>query len=471
MFKARILSATLPALLCCAGCSDSADPMMQGGLTPTPNETAGTGATAGTSAPPPGAGGAAGTMATPTAGTTGSGQPPGDQPVAGQAPGDTPTAASDPTTPFEMLPDNCKGFEVRGLTHSPGGDTLPNTCAPFHNVRNNPYAIRCIDADPAYSTGWSGDEWCILPPEPSLGMQIAVSPADYANPESGFVLDPGSETTQNYYKNSDNAEQRYFYRVNLRMRTGSHHIINSLIADRPDGWTSERDTGLDEKGFLGAQRPDADRPMTREVPPENAGHGDVLEANQQFQFNMHHFNFTEEPLLREVWANIWWKPESEVTEELGGIGIFGNPADINIRPGEHRELEYTCNVTGNTRIVTLNGHRHASTTRFGVWIEREGGGIESVYESFDYNDMPTYAYDSVAMNPVPDVATKTDGASSGVLTVSPGDKIHFVCDITNDIPSNVENNVTLNFGNEVLTGEMCILFGSHTGDPLCGFIL
>jgi hypothetical protein len=382
-------------------------------------------------------------------------------------PGD-PEPTLDPTTPLGELPERCRGFDVEGLQHSPGGSVLPNTCAPFDNVYNNPYAIRCIDADPDYETGWPGDEWCILPPPPDKGIQVGVNPADYENPEDGFVLEPGQERTQNYYANAGNPEPRYFYRVNLRLRTGSHHVINTMIDDRADGWTNEQDTGLGQRSFLGAQRPDADRPQTLDVPEENAGHGDELRARQQLQYNMHHFNFTEQPVLREVWANVWWKDEREVREVLGGIGIFAPPRAIDIAPGEHRVLHYYCEVPGNTRIVTLNGHRHASTDRFGVWIDRADGSSESVYESFDYNDMPTFAYDSLSMNPAPDVATRKDGASSGVLTVAPGDRIHFVCDITNDVPENIENNVTLRFANEVITGEMCILFGSRTGDALCG---
>ena len=149
--------------------------------------------------------------------------------------------------------------------------------------------------------------------------------------------------------------------------------------------------------------------------------------------------------------------------EIDGIGIFGNPLDLNIPNGEHRVLHYRCDVPGNTRIMTLNGHRHAWTDRFGVWLIRSGTTEEvPIYESFDYNDMPTYQYDSVTKNPVPNRASEVDGAFSGVLDVKRGDQLHFVCDITN------MSGGSLRFANEVMTGEMCILFGSRTGDALCG---
>jgi hypothetical protein len=70
------------------------------------------------------------------------------------------------------------------------------------------------------------------------------------------------------------------------------------------------------------------------------------------------------------------------------------------------------------------------------------------------------------VNPTPDLTSKTDGAFSGMLELVPGDKLHFVCDITNRIDQR------LRFANEVETGEMCILFGSRTGDSLCsGFLM
>ena len=198
-----------------------------------------------------------------------------------------------------------------------------------------------------------------------------------------------------------------------------------------------------------------------QVPPENAGLGDRLLANQQFSLNLHHFNFEEGPALRQVWINIWYKPEAEVTDEMGGIAMFGNPADVSLAPGEHRVLHYACDVTGNTRIITLNGHRHTWTDRFGVWLER-GSETIPLYESFHYDDMPTYQYDSISTNPTPDMPSKTDGAFTGLLEVGPGDQLHFVCDVNNTTDH------SLRFANEVETGEMCILFGSRIGDPLCG---
>src|SRR6516164_7709730 len=66
--------------------------------------------------------------------------------------------------PDGRITPECEGFTLAGLKYSPGGDTLPNKCAPFDATTNNPYAVRCIDAMPTYKTGYPGDEYCILPP-------------------------------------------------------------------------------------------------------------------------------------------------------------------------------------------------------------------------------------------------------------------------------------------------------------------
>ena len=383
------------------------------------------------------------------------------------------TGPPDHRTPFDELAAECKGFDVRGLQHSPGGDVLPNKCAPFDNVLNNPYAIRCIDANPSYRSGYPGDEFCILPPPPDRGTQVRVGPTSYTAVPAEFLMQPGREIVDYYYTNATTTEDQYYYRTNIRMRAGSHHmIIRVLGTDRGDGFSPEQDLfgtlrpdSAESRSFGGAQRPDEDRPAgILEVPAENADMGELLKAGQQFSFNLHHFNLGQSPVLREAWVNIWWKPKAEIKRPIGGISIVGNPLDLSMAPGEHRVLHYMCPVSSPVRIITLNGHRHASTSRFGAWVVRKDGSTQSVYESFDYNDMPTYQYDTLSTNPAPDMAKRIDGAWTGPLELVAGDQLHFVCDVRNELAQ------PLKFANEVKTGEMCILFGSRTGGPLCGLV-
>jgi hypothetical protein len=467
MSQSTFSVAVLIGLLAGACSEDKNDPIAAAG-----GAAMGTAATGGAS----GEGGVGGAAGDPVGGAggveAGTGGTAGDPPVggaggAGGAGGTGGLPMLDPETPWGDVPADCKGFELVGLTESPGGNVLPNKCAPFDGTFNNPYAIRCVDADPAFDTGFLGDEWCILPPPVDLGTQVHVGPDSYDNVDSSFLLAGGDEVNDYYYLNAKNEEEHFYYRTNWRMRSGSHHMIISLIEERDDGWATTGDSGIGigggsaSRSFGGAQRSDQDRPQgVMDIPPENAGLGGRLRVRDQFSFNLHHFNMGTDPILREAWVNVWYKPAEEVTDEMKGIALFGNPLDVAVDPGERRELHYVCDVPGSTRVITINGHRHLNTDRFGVWLERDGQDIP-IYESFFYSDMPTYQYDSISVNPTPDKASMTDGAFSGMLELVPGDRLHFVCDITNRIDQ------TLRFANEVETGEMCILFGARTGDALC----
>jgi hypothetical protein len=389
---------------------------------------------------------------------------------AAQASADLPKL--DANTAFKDVPAQCRGFEVVGLKESPGGNTLPNKCAPFHGVYNNPYAIRCVDAEPSYKTPYGGDEYCILPPPAELGTQVHVGPEDYAKPGT-FELAAGNEENTMYYVNAPNADDHYYYRVNWRMRAGSHHMIITVSdTDREDGWAADLtggqgknvgatgfDAGAGSRSFGGAQRPDLDRPQgTLAVPPENVGIGALLQAKQQFSFNLHHINTGESPVLREAWVNVWYMDKSEVTKEMKPLSASGSPRDVSIPARQRTVLKYRCNVQNESRIITMNGHRHAHTDRFSVWVKKQSGEEVRAYESFNWEDMPTYQYDSVSSNPAPDVANKMDGASTGELTLTKGDELYFLCDINNTL------DVPLKFANEAIDGEMCILFGSYLGE-------
>ena len=55
-------------------------------------------------------------------------------------------------------------------------------------------------------------------------------------------MEPGEEVTDFYFINTPNAEEHWFYRVNIRMRAGSHHMINNMMdADRADGFSGTGD--------------------------------------------------------------------------------------------------------------------------------------------------------------------------------------------------------------------------------------
>jgi hypothetical protein len=243
------------------------------------------------------------------------------------------------------------------------------------------------------------------------------------------------------------------------MRPGSHHLINSIVGGKPEeGYIPDGADCPGERlsGFPGTQNLVLDSPPNGIPAPENAGLGRLLPANSSICHNHHAYNFTEETQLREIWVNVWFIDESEITQRASPIFLIAGPWE-GIQPRTQETLEYTTPVEGSGRIISMFGHRHAWTERFAVWKNEE-----LVYDSWDWNESVVFNYDSITENPPPDPDRQVDGAASGILPVETGDEIRFTCDINN------ESDQTLYFRNALYEGEMCILFGSAVDVSLTG---
>jgi hypothetical protein len=74
---------------------------------------------------------------------------------------------------------------------------------------------------------------------------------------------------------------------------------------------------------------------------------------------------------------------------------------------------------------------------------------------------------------MPNFASKTDGAATGIRWLEPGEQLHFNCRIQYtdaradavNAPITPAENGPLQFANEAFTAEMCILFGSTAEGP------
>jgi hypothetical protein len=431
-----------------------------------------------------------------TAGTGAMGPAGGMAPAAAAGDG----GANQMVCPSCPIPKNCQGLALEGMKYSPGGSVLPNKCAPFHGTINNPYAIRCIDAIPGFKTKFPGDEYCILPPPPDQGLQVGLHPqgdvdtywkqmwagdfSGYDNPPAPWVLMPGDEITQNYLTTATNAQAQNYYRTYYRMRTGSHHNIVSMhMSSQPDGWISNGGgealpgpfdlTSGTLIGILGGQqRPDDGTPSTLEKPPEDEGLYLVFPAAPRIIFNMHHFNITNGPVLREGWSNIWFEQDART---LASWYMGMSPTEIialSVPAGTTADLHYSFSIGAETRLLRVFGHRHFWTPNFSTWIQRAAGGDpEPIYQSYDWFDQPTYRYDSVVKNPALNPAAKADGAVSGDVMLHPGDKMHFNCHVvftdaraaTDMHAPSPEKIGALRFANEAFNGEMCIQYGNAVG--------
>jgi hypothetical protein len=316
----------------------------------------------------------------------------------------------------------------------------------------NPMTMPCGPLN----SGYDGDELCILPPDPALGIQLHIGPTDYDDPaqQREFELPPNGELTRCYYLNVPLTETFNFYEQHYRLRPGSHHLIMHMNTDggaHPDGWD-----GCEMGGFIpigGTQRSVSEFPIDGITPPEDENLFRPLLPNTLLKFELHFVNTTNEPILREVWVNFKRKEVKDGDQILGGVFMVGG-VTMAIQPHTKETLNYKCPpLTEPKRMVSLFGHRHAHTTRFSAWAHR-AGVRELIYEDYDWQEPTELTYNSVVKNPAADPARRKAGGASGILDFAVGDTLEWECEIDNT------SDQILRFRNEVYTGEMCNVFGS-----------
>lgn len=313
-------------------------------------------------------------------------------------------------------------------------------------------------------TDFAGDDNCIVPPEKGAGFQLHIGPTDYDNPDDVWVMQPGEENVQCYHMTTPNADGMYYFKQQYRMRPGSHHLIIGASSDAtaPDGWGDCSPTAL--LGAIGGtQHAVEDFPPSGKDAPEDEGLGKHIDAHTPLDVQLHFYNSTSKPTLREVWVNFVEKPAGEVKQTLGGLAGF---SVVRVAPHTNAVVTGSCDAEAASgsdgadgqRIVSLFGHAHWHNERFAVFRVNTDATEDLVYDSYEGAEAPTYVYNSVIENPIADNATKRSGAISGDFVLHAGESLRWECDITNDL------NTTLTSTNEAFTGEMCILFGSVAGN-------
>lgn len=292
-------------------------------------------------------------------------------------------------------------------------------------------------------TKYPGDEYCILPPPADKGFQLHIGPSNYDNPESQYLLQPGEENVVNLSATSGNDKDVYYYYRQYRMRPGSHHVIMSANG----------------KSIGGTQNLARDTPDYGLIPPENEDVGLPLAAHAKLNANMHFYNFTDKPMLRELWVNYWYKDQATVKEPANRIfSMTGVSAAV---AHSHVVVGASCPVNGTGRVLTLSGHRHLNNVRFSVWLN-SGGKRDLVFEDYDSEHPGELEFNSIATNPMPNLTSKSMGGATGILNVKQGDTLDFECEIINNTNKNF-------FGaNEAQDDEMCILTGDTVGATVPG---
>jgi hypothetical protein len=339
--------------------------------------------------------------------------------------------SSVPTTPAMMQPTS---------PAQPAPSMMPTSMDPPAMMPSNdgPALDEC-----GLDTQFPGDEYCILPPPADKGFQVHLGPSNYDNPEPSFVMEPGTETTVQLSSTSGNDKDVYYYWRQYRMRPGSHHWIVTANGKR----------------IGGTQNLVKDTPDRGIIAPENQGVGMPLAARAQLGHSLHYYNFTDKPMIKEVWMNVWYRDAKDVTEPaLEMFSMLG----MGIAPGAHVIKHGACTVNGTGRLLTLYGHVHAHNKRFSAWRTR-GGQKMLLHQAFDWVHPGVSEFSSLTMNPALDPNSEVDGGYSGVVDLKPGDVIDFECDIVNDT-----NNVFVG-QNEAEDDEMCIMVGDSAGAQVPGF--
>ena len=363
-------------------------------------------------------------------------------PPATTAPVNTAAVAGASATPPAVTPPTAAGQPNTVPTPPPAimppaTQTPPGVMPPAAPTGGAPK----VDFDECnLKTKWQGDNVCITPPPPDKGFQLHVGPSNYENPEAKYILPAGGEVTESFTATSSNTEEIYYYFRQYRMRPGSHHmILNS--------------TGPQGRRIGGSQNPAWDEPQGGVIAPENKGVGMKLGPKTSFNVNLHYFNFTDKPILKEVWLNFWYRDAKDVTEPAKELFAL---VPMNVAPGQHVLLSGTCPIRETGHILTLYGHRHANNLRFAVWRER-AGKRDLVLDDYNWEEPALFQYSSTIMNTAPNPAMKVAGGWTGILDVKAGDNLIFDCEIIN------KTNATFRGQNEAKDDEMCILVGDTVG--------
>jgi hypothetical protein len=183
-------------------------------------------------------------------------------------------------------------------------------------------------------------------------------------------------------------------------------------------------------------------------------------ARAPSQADLHYFNATDQPILREFWLNLYLIPKESVKENpiqirgMGGLSWNTSPIPAKTR----KVYAYSCPITSDGRIVNLLGHTHAHGVRETAWIRHASGDRAQVFEQYDYRNPQIFYYDSIARNPA--FSADQPGALSGLLAVKAGDVLDWECEVNND------SAVGLTYTNHVQTGEMCNIWGDSVGPKI-----
>ena len=238
--------------------------------------------------------------------------------------------------------------------------------------------------------------------EPSQGFQYHLGP---------FDVPPGGDREFFYYEPDVGDEDLFIKRVEISMRPGSHHFIfytfeNSIpnvFMPEPQEYRDlyNEDGSPNTSAYLamgyhkfvsGTQWPW----MDYEFPD---GIALRMPHNYGFDLNGHYFNYTNETIVGEIYANVHTVNEEDINH-VAEILMLNN-SDFNLPPNQITTIEatYSFNQIKNMhdipddvdsiQLFQLFSHSHQLTERFDVeFYDGDTGQTQTIYTSIDYEHPP-----------------------------------------------------------------------------------
>jgi len=366
------------------------------------------------------------------------------------APAEEPTEPA-PAQPMESPPEEPA---APGTAQPVAGATAPEVPAV-----QPPLAAGCV------STGFPGDEFCLAQPSPEEGIQIHIGPSSYDDPAelTLWALAPGLEVEDCWSFHTPNATEFAYAAWESAARPGLHHAHQGMYAaEVADGQFEPCLDDFDDGSgqFLVATLPSAARTrIPRFVPaPENAGVARLVPAASPAQACLHHFNFTDVPLLRELWMNLY-VPAQTPTEYERPLRAAGG-MEWSLPPDSELRVTFACPIESSGRLLSLSGRTTASTLSLSARLRRgSSGDLVPLIQLIGWDAYDAFAFDSIRRNePIREGAS---GAYTGMLQLEAGDTLEWDCHVFNQTGGTLTHD-------DHLDGAVCDLLGSTVGtDVLC----
>ena len=159
------------------------------------------------------------------------------------------------------------------------------------------------------TTPFAGDDACLAPPDPALGIQIHIGPRNYDDAElAAWVLQPGDEVIDCWSFIMPNDEDARFAEWEFSARPSLHAAFYGIDAGANRALIS--DVNMHENEQAHEARPGvliAEREQIARQPIATGTISDLAaRAHAPGEVAVHTYNFTDTPQLRELWLNLYY---------------------------------------------------------------------------------------------------------------------------------------------------------------------